>query len=507
MKSLKKILPVLLVLALVLAAVPMTVVSADSWDGTSVATAFESGDGSEANPYIIKTAAQLAYLAQSTNATANVYMGKYFKLGADIDLANKPWQPIGIKGFPFDGFFDGDDHTVSGLYVDTDGIHAGLFGYAEGTVIKNISILGTKSAGMKYTGTIVGQAKFGSKIINVYAKVDHVFGEATGGIAGRVESLSQDGNNTRNLVLFCRSNNGKIESKAGLYTAGSTAYVGGITSATGHTDIRYCTNHSEVYVDSTEHKSLAGGVIACHGASSGTTILDHCINTGKVSANLDAYVGGIAGRIGHVEGGKVLYCINIGEVAGENATAKGGICGEFKRLIDEKGYAFNYTVGSADTLPLVGGADTAIADTCDDFYNYEKSAIFYIKAEDVTGLNALKALEGYTSDIWAAGVTVPEANLDKVLALVNDGKWEEVAPVAATTTTPADTTPAVTTPAVTTKPADTTTTAKVETTTKAPEATTPAVQQEKGCGSVVSGAVVVIALAGAAFVATKKKEN
>jgi len=504
MKSLKKILPVLLALALVLATVPMVAVSADTWDGTAIATGFESGDGSEANPFIIKTAAQLAYLAQSNNATANIYCGKYFKLGADIDLANKPWQPIGIKGFPFDGFFDGADHTVSGLFVDTEDIYAGLFGYAEGTVIKNISILGTKSACKKYSGTIVGQAKFGSKIINVYAQVDHVIGEAAGGIAGRTESLSQDGNNTMNQIIFCQSNNGKVEGKAGLYAANNTGYVGGIVSAVGHTEVRYCVNNSEVFVDSEAKNSIAGGIVSCHGASSGATIVDHCINTGKVSANFEARLGGIAGKIGHVEGGKVMYCINIGEVVGDNATAKGGITGEFAKLIDEKGYCFNYSIGSADTLPLVAG-DTAIADTCDDFYNYEKSANFYIKVEDVTGANALKNLEGFTADIWSAGVKVPEANLDKVLALVNAGEWEGVAPAEAVTTTPAVTTPDATTTPVVTTPAETTTEKPKETEAPVVTTTAPVQNAEKGCGSVVSGTVVIVALAGAAFVAKKKR--
>lgn len=70
-----------------------------------------------------------------------------------------------------------------------------------------------------------------------------------------------------------------------------------------------------------------------------------------------------------------------------------------------------------------------------------------------------------------------------------------------------------TTPEVTTKapepttPAETTTAKPVETTPKAPagEVTTAATQNEGGCGSVVSGAAVIIAFAGAAFVAAKKR--
>ncbi len=51
---------------------------ADTWDGT-IATAFAGGDGSEQSPYIIETAEQLAYLAESVNGGTS-YAGKHIRL-------------------------------------------------------------------------------------------------------------------------------------------------------------------------------------------------------------------------------------------------------------------------------------------------------------------------------------------------------------------------------------------------------------------------------------------
>lgn len=511
MKFMKKILPIMLALVLVLAAVPMAV-SADTWDGKTVATGFASGTGTAEDPYIIKTAAQLAYLATQTNADETFSTGKYFKLEADIDLGNQNWTPIAnAKAQAFRGTFDGDNHTISGLCADLpDATFVGLFGYIEEATIQNLSILGTKVAGKKCVGPVAGQATYGSSIINVLCQVDLVHGQAVGGIVGRLEKLSADASAKRCQLIYCTSNNGLIKGEAELEKASAASYVGGIVGAAGFADIRYCVNKSPITLVCPNKASYAGGLIGMHGASSGGTVIDHCINTGDLTSE-DSYasLGGLAGKAGHVAaGGKLIYNINIGNVTGENVTNKGGICGVFGQIIEVKGYAFNYTIGSDDTLPFVSEDSKITAETCDDFYNYEKSAIFYITAEDVTGANGLSKVEGFTSDIWKNGVTIPEADYTKVMELVNSGNWEEVpayVPAETTTEKPADTTakPADTTA----KPADTT--AKpADTTAKPADAATTAAPSEGGCGSVatVSATAVVVAFVGVAFVAKKKED-
>ena len=65
----------------------------DVWDG-SVATAFESGDGTKNDPFVIKTAAQLAFLAAEVNSGAD-YNGKYVSMESNLDLNHLEWTPIG----------------------------------------------------------------------------------------------------------------------------------------------------------------------------------------------------------------------------------------------------------------------------------------------------------------------------------------------------------------------------------------------------------------------------
>ena len=108
------------------------------------ADAYEDGDGSKANPFIIKTDLQLAKLAREvTNGkSGTMYSGQYFLLSSDIDLGKGIWMPIGTlkkstAGY-FGGTFDGDGKTIRNMkiYWTTNGGEEaswGLFSRLNGT--------------------------------------------------------------------------------------------------------------------------------------------------------------------------------------------------------------------------------------------------------------------------------------------------------------------------------------------------------------------------------------
>lgn len=151
------------------------------WDG-EVAEAFAGGSGTAEDPYQIADGAQLAKLAQDVNG-GNNYAGTYFVLTADIllndisnwenwDESNAPansWTPIGTKRY-FAGTFDGQGHTISGLYVNNSDYSiydAGLFGGLEGGTVENVGVTKSYIQGSDYTGGIVG-FMYGGTIRNCY---------------------------------------------------------------------------------------------------------------------------------------------------------------------------------------------------------------------------------------------------------------------------------------------------------------------------------------------------
>ncbi len=125
----------------------------DVWDGT-VAEGFAAGSGTEADPYLIATGAQLAYLAKSVNE-GNAYSGKVIALAADVDLNDLEWTPIGNShDHTFEGIFDGKEHIISNLsitrrmefqYEYTKGRFTtvcvlGLFGVCRNATFKDLSL-------------------------------------------------------------------------------------------------------------------------------------------------------------------------------------------------------------------------------------------------------------------------------------------------------------------------------------------------------------------------------
>lgn len=118
------------------------------------ADSYAGGDGSKTNPYEIATAKQLAKLARDVNNgnTPQAFLGKYFKLTADIDLSGGIWMPIGKyynygngngANRLFFGKFDGNGHVIKNMHIQWEGTEArsawGLFSTLQGASSTNLT--------------------------------------------------------------------------------------------------------------------------------------------------------------------------------------------------------------------------------------------------------------------------------------------------------------------------------------------------------------------------------
>lgn len=119
------------------------------------ANSYAGGDGSKTNPYEIATAKQLAKLARDVNNgnTPQAFLGKYFKLTADIDLSGGIWMPIGKyynygngNNRLFFGKFDGNGHVIKNMHIQWEDVDArkaksvwGLFSTLQGESSTNLT--------------------------------------------------------------------------------------------------------------------------------------------------------------------------------------------------------------------------------------------------------------------------------------------------------------------------------------------------------------------------------
>lgn len=241
------------------------------------ATAFDGGDGTEANPYLIANLPQLLLLQQKVNSGDENFNRKAYKLTADIAL-NGVWTPIGTNEKRFSGSFDGDNHsitgsmTVKGLAVN-DG--AGLFGVISKATVKNIKNEAAVNVSVDdpakngtYTGAIVGRA-IGANTIEHCTNTAAVTSDGgyTGGILGQVYLQGTDASN----VAFCRieacANEGNITNAS---TTTSTSAVGGIvgTLYTANDKVVdkvvvvgcYNRDNEVAFKDPTRKSTYAGGI-------------------------------------------------------------------------------------------------------------------------------------------------------------------------------------------------------------------------------------------------------
>ena len=135
------------------------------WDGKTIKEPAKN----EAGNYVIERGSELAWLAAAVNGTlptetratvaADSFAGKTFKLTQDIDLGGNAWTPISMStdlagGKTFRGTFDGNGHTIKGLYVRNQEV-AGLFGYVYAATIKNVTIEGANLNSNHYAGGVV----------------------------------------------------------------------------------------------------------------------------------------------------------------------------------------------------------------------------------------------------------------------------------------------------------------------------------------------------------------
>ena len=140
------------------------------WDGTSTEV-YAAGSGTQADPYIIENAKQLAYLIKHDVVdSAGATNGKYYKLAADIylnDVSNPDWKSNNPNSWyevesskRFAGNLDGDGYTVYGLYYSGTASF-GLIPWVEmwsyDVTIKNLIISDAYiSTSGQFVGAVVG---------------------------------------------------------------------------------------------------------------------------------------------------------------------------------------------------------------------------------------------------------------------------------------------------------------------------------------------------------------
>ena len=264
--------------------------------------------GKEGEWYVIDSVDDLYWLAKSApmnfkaKLTAEITINSSV-LDDDGNLISNPkleeWKPIGTSNNPFKGTFDGQGHTISGLYVNLKKNYVGLFGcVGKGGTVKNVTLADSYVSGNISVGGICGWNNGGTVENCTSGCTVKGTGNSVGGICG---SNQKEGNRA-GLVLNCH-NTGKV--------IGTDFYIGGVCGSNYNSILQESDNSGKV-----SGKTEVGGVC---GYNDGT--VNGCYNTVEVSGE-----GNVGGVCGWNNKGTVQESYNIGEVSGKNFV--GGVCGQ-----------------------------------------------------------------------------------------------------------------------------------------------------------------------------------
>jgi len=288
----------------------------------SLVIIFAGGDGSIGNPYQISTCVDLQDM--KNNLSAN------YILVNDVDCSDTinwnggaGFEPVGTPTIVsrFTGTFDGQNHTITGLFINRGNNSVGLFGYITASAsISNVGLEDVNIIGHRDVGGLVGFNQEGT-ITNSYATGSVSGREIVGGLVGQnwgtiINSYANGSSFSSTMTIggLVGDNSGFIDNSysTGIVFGGGgfIGTMGGLVGDnSGFIDNSYSTG-------SVFGREVTGGLV---GATSGGTITNS-YSTGIVSGG--GFVGGL---VGATSGGTITNSYSTGSVSGSDSV--GGLVG------------------------------------------------------------------------------------------------------------------------------------------------------------------------------------
>lgn len=238
-------------------------------------SAFDGGDGSVGNPYLISTEDGLIAMGQATD--------KNYKIIADLNLS-KTWIPISS----FSGSLDGNGHKINNLVINSTGVSEGFFSNLTGT-LKNVQFLNVNCNTSNSFGTLAGKLTGGTiQNIKISGNITSTnAGDLLGGIVGDMSAAAK-----------------VTQIHASLNIKASCGMVGGLvgrltTAGTGVAEISFSTVMGSIEINASKNR-IAGILGRAEGSNVGGGIVKNCRSSVNISTTtaVSTTVNGVGGIFG-----------------------------------------------------------------------------------------------------------------------------------------------------------------------------------------------------------------
>lgn len=312
-----------------------------------------AGNGSEAKPFLLKTADHLAWFRDcvnegNINACAKIaddvkaidMSTVCHKADTGTQVEELSWTPIGNSdNNKYQGTFDGNGKTISNLYINATSENTGFFGNAEAGSLKNITFDNARvnSTGKRYTGILAGSA--GSCMIENIKTL---------------ASCSVEGNMS----------------------------TGGIVGSGAEGNIINCENHAAV-----KGTDKVGGILGAYIDFDFDNSIISCANYGAVTGTGNS----VGGMVGHFRSGIIQNSANYGDITGRGFVGNliGNVLG--CKLNNVLGTGNVTATSDTKSAGLLVGSINNSSSTASGILAYNSSAKLTINKTEQTG-EAVKAI-------------------------------------------------------------------------------------------------------------------
>lgn len=346
----------------------------------------------------ISSKEHMRYFAYAVNEQGKDFSGKTVTLAADLTYtAADSFTPIGTAANHFEGTFDGNEKTISGLSAEGTysmtgtGSYLGLFGYTSGAEIKDLTLSGVDFDGAYMAGGFAGEANsttFTNCTLTGGSKVSYAY--FTGGLFGH-----SSGGCT---VTDCKVENSVLDGN--WKTGGITGYADGVTI-------------SDTAVNNTEVKGTGVGALIGHANAGNTKLTDVKVADVKNETGEKTLV------IGTTYAGGDSHSITVSGDS-TNIDAAGLVPSDSKSNVQVDGGDFTFVIPDK----YVPGSTDKISVT---FKNGEEIVIVHVIARGgkVT-LPAAPTKDNYIFKGWYVGGTKITGKTTFTVNTVVNAQWSQI---------------------------------------------------------------------------------
>ncbi len=300
-----------------------------------VPEAFETGDGTVNNPYMVSTVNQLANVEKYPTSHYMLQNDIVFKT---VESGDYNFKPLFSDDNMFNGVFDGNGHKITNLTINnTSTFYTGLFAcIGEKGAVKNLTLENVNISGTNYIGGIAGYSLGVIENCSVGGSINYLshngYKVFIGGIVGRMENLI--GQCNTEVSITC------IEAKGGTNIGGVAGYLSGGVSFNPF-NISECSTTGDIVCDKTSSTVYVGGVF---GYTEERIKFARLSSTGELTvtnSSGEVYCGGLAGVFG--DSCDIYDSFTTGNI---NANGEDVSCGGFGGRIYRCTISNSYTTGN-----------------------------------------------------------------------------------------------------------------------------------------------------------------